>query len=263
MRQVESPLKALFLLAFREELANWVQLLSQSALMFSFLVVFNWLCISASASGASLPGSPQEMLWYLVIGEVIVFSSQGVHSEIESDIRQGRMTAALLRPIHYLKLIYWKAAGSFCARVLTFSLTGCVTGLLLTGGLPGNIELFFLALLITPLACGVLTLFFVAVGLSAVWVHESRPVFWVVQKSLFVLGGLFLPIVMYPDWFQQIAALLPFKPILNGTAQAALGASFGALMFNLLLLALWGGVGLAFVLWLHSRFVRKVMQGDL
>jgi hypothetical protein len=40
----------------------------------------------------------------------------------------------------------------------------------------------------------------IAIGLLDVWGQYARPVYWIWQKSLFVLGGLMLPLSLYPSW---------------------------------------------------------------
>jgi ABC-type uncharacterized transport system permease subunit len=49
-----------------------------------------------------------------------------------------------------------------------------------------------------------------AIGLLDVWGQYARPVYWIWQKSLFVLGGLMLPLSLYPSWMQKLAAVTPF-----------------------------------------------------
>jgi len=43
-------------------------------------------------------------------------------------------------------------------------------------------------------------------------------VFWIAQKLLFVLGGLMLPLTLYPDWMQRLAHFTPFPAMLGGPA---------------------------------------------
>ena len=45
------------------------------------------------------------------------------------------------------------------------------------------------------------------------------PVFWIYQKLLFTVGGLFLPMEMLPDWLRKIAVWLPFRYVTNVPAR--------------------------------------------
>jgi ABC-2 type transport system permease protein len=77
-------------------------------------------------------------------------------------------------------------------------------------------------------------------------------VWWVFQKSLFVFGGLMMPLALYPDVIQRIAAATPFPAALAGPASLVLEGSAADPARLALALALWGaatGVGL----WLLFR----------
>jgi len=49
-----------------------------------------------------------------------------------------------------------------------------------------------------------------SVGLLAFWFEEVMPFWWILQKLVFVIGGMFIPIDFYPQWLQGIAKLTPF-----------------------------------------------------
>jgi ABC-2 type transport system permease protein len=75
------------------------------------------------------------------------------------------------------------------------------------------------------------------------------------QKLMFVLGGLMLPLQMYPDVVQRAAALTPFPSVLGGPASFVLdgaGVDAAALAWSL---AMWGGVTALGVWWVFRRAV--------
>ena len=54
------------------------------------------------------------------------------------------------------------------------------------------------------------TLMQVCIGLLAFWFEEVMPFWWIIQKLVFVIGGMFIPIDFYPEWLQRIARVTPF-----------------------------------------------------
>ncbi|MBN1411612.1 MAG: hypothetical protein JW969_12260, partial [Spirochaetales bacterium] len=46
--------------------------------------------------------------------------------------------------------------------------------------------------------------------LLAFWMEEVTPFYWILQKLIFILGGMFFPIHFLPHWLQQTARYLPF-----------------------------------------------------
>jgi ABC-2 type transport system permease protein len=48
------------------------------------------------------------------------------------------------------------------------------------------------------------------VGLSAFWIEDAEPVYWIVDKSIMMLGGSYVPIALMPSYMQSIANFSPF-----------------------------------------------------
>lgn len=48
------------------------------------------------------------------------------------------------------------------------------------------------------------------IGLAAFLVEETNSFELIYQKAVFILGGMLLPLDMFPEWLQRIARLLPF-----------------------------------------------------
>jgi ABC-2 type transport system permease protein len=81
------------------------------------------------------------------------------------------------------------------------------------------------------------------------------PLFWVWQKLLFILGGLMMPLSIYPDWIQRVAHMTPFPSMLAGPAGFMLedrSVNAATLTWQL---GVWG---LAIVVTAHLVFRRAV-----
>ncbi|MEY4575636.1 MAG: hypothetical protein RL701_339, partial [Pseudomonadota bacterium] len=93
------------------------------------------------------------------------------------------------------------------------------------------------------LCAGVLiTALYVVIGVTAFWVADVTPLYWIWQKALFILGGLMLPLELYPTWVQRLGMLTPFPLLLSGPASFVLHPQAHATHAVLLLagrLALW------------------------
>jgi ABC-2 type transport system permease protein len=60
------------------------------------------------------------------------------------------------------------------------------------------------------------------VGLSTFWVRRSLAAYLIMQKLIFLLGGLFAPVTLYPAWLARIAEFSPFAASLYWPAVIAL-----------------------------------------
>jgi len=91
----------------------------------------------------------------------------------------------------------------------------------------------------------------ILVGLSAFWVEDTVPFQWIMSKFQITIGGLILPLELFPDWLATISRALPFAAIMYAPARAFVGASWDVVAPLLLiqgvwLLMCWLGVWLTF-----------------
>ena len=85
---------------------------------------------------------------------------------------------------------------------------------------------------------------------------DCMPVYWIWQKSAFILGGLFLPIEVYPAWLQKIAFWSPFSAMMHGPGRMAFGWQPEEAGLIALKLIAWLGIGSALVIWTQRRGLR-------
>ena len=88
-------------------------------------------------------------------------------------------------------------------------------------------------------------MFHAAIGLAAFWLQDCSPVYWIWQKFAFILGGLMLPLEIYPEWLRTIALWSPFSALMYGPGRMAFGwdPTYAAVVvMKLLLWALLAGL---------------------
>lgn len=206
-----------------------------------------------------------DLIWYLAVTEWIALSLPPLVTDIESDIRTGNISYLLPRPISYLWLRCSEAWGTLLARMLVLGVFGFGLSYLLTGmsdgspmGLPGGGPLALICGALTAVVAATLNLIFCAIiGLSAFFIEDTSPVYWVWQKSSFVFGGLLFPLDMYPSSLRTIANATPFPSLLYAPGRIAIGAEPTFIWRSLLVLAAWTVFG---VLGAHFAF-RRALRG--
>ena len=105
---------------------------------------------------------------------------------------------------------------------------GIALGWALTGVPPGGASLLMLA----PSYVAAVTLIhcsYLMCGVACLWVGEGRPVFFLYQKLIFLLGGLLWPLAFYPGWLQTVAWFTPFPAMIAVPGGFALELTFGQL----------------------------------
>jgi ABC-2 type transport system permease protein len=82
-------------------------------------------------------------------------------------------------------------------------------------------------------------LLYTLVGLTAFWLRRVLPALLIMQKLIFILGGLFAPIGLYPGWLHSLAAASPFAAHLGFAGQAVLAPSLAGFGRALAAQAIW------------------------
>jgi len=245
-------------MAAQRELASRATLVARLALYGVLLLIFSKLWAAVAERRVSLPASSRDMLWYLAVTEWIVLSGPFIHLQIEKDIQRGEIATLLPRPMSYLGFRLAESAGELLLRASLMAAGGFVFAWLMAGGPPEDPRGLLVALPLGLLAGFVVLVMHAAIGLTAVWLTDAAPVYWVWQKSAFILGGLMLPLEVYPRWLRGVALLTPFPALLNGPGRMAFGWQPGLALQVVLQLLLWSIASTAFLVWLYGRARRSL-----
>jgi ABC-2 type transport system permease protein len=201
------------------------------------LGVFSSLWSAVAEAGMPLAANPKTLVWYLAVTEWILLSAPPLHIEIQEEIRRGDIVYRLGRPASYLTAEFARGLGLLALRLPVLGLTAFGCAFAFTDWTP-PLSTFATVVPFGIFAAALLTALHLGIGLLAFWLQDISPVFWVWQKLMFVLGGLMLPLTLYPTLLQTVAALTPFPALLAWPASFMLGTGGmtpGALGRNLLI----------------------------
>jgi len=162
---------------------------------------------------------PRELVWYLMASEAIMLGRARFEQETDEEVKTGAISYCLNKPYHYIlfKLAsYW---GETALKMMLNIVIGSAVALAAVGPIAVHP-----AHLCAVLVCAALALtlnFFIGMALSllAFWVEDTAPFFWIYSKVLFVLGGLFAPMEVYPDALARAARATPFNYVLYAPAR--------------------------------------------
>jgi len=220
------------------------------------LGVFSSLWRAVAEAGMPLAASPKALVWYLAITEWILLSVPPVFLEIQEAIRRGDVAYRLGRPASYLMSEFAIGLGLLTLRLPLMGITAFVCAFAFTGWIP-PLQVFARVVPFGVLAAALLTALYLGIGLLAFWLQDISPVYWVWQKAMFVLGGLMLPLTLYPGVVQTLAKMTPFPTMLAWPASFVLGpGAVRPVALSLNLLA-WSGVT---ALGLYGMFRRAVAE---
>jgi ABC-2 type transport system permease protein len=252
-------------LSFRQRLEERAALYGRVIFYFIILLTYSrlWQAVFGDSGGAgsSVPiqggQNAASYVWYLAVTEWIVLSQPTIWQDIEADVRSGDVAYQLSRPISYAGVRLAEACGDLGLRMLVLGASGLVFARLLSGEWPSTQGLE-LAVPVAVLASVVLLLAHLAIGLSAFWIDDCTSVYLVWQKLMFVLGGLMLPLAIYPDWFRTFASYTPFAAILFGPGRLVMEPDVWLALRLTLELPGWGALAALVVVGLERRGRRNI-----
>jgi ABC-2 type transport system permease protein len=256
---------AVALLSFRQRLEERGALYGRMMFYFIILLTYSrlWQAVLGSPDAMSSSAthgsgqSPASYVWYLTVTEWIVLSQPMIWQDIESDVHSGDLAYQLSRPISYAGARLAEACGDLALRMIVLGACGLTFARLLSGEWP-NAEGLMLAALVAPLASLVLLLAHLAIGLSAFWIHDCNSIYLIWQKLMFVLGGLMLPLAIYPDWFRALASYTPFAALLFGPGSLVMAPDPSLALRLLGQLLGWGVLAALVVVGLERKGRRNI-----
>lgn len=199
----------------------WDQLLGRFFLVIAmFVFVQLWKVTYSSAAQDAFAGySLPEIVWYLVATEAIVLSLPRIHTTLEAEVKDGDLAMRLNKPYSYLLFHFASYIGDGLVQLLTALMAGGLTAYLLVGGFPFRWE-SVPVLLLLYLSTALLHFFFSAsIGLGAFWLEDIQGVHLLLDRVKWMLGGMLLPLEIYPAAVRRVAEALPFRYMLAGPAR--------------------------------------------
>lgn len=149
------------------------------------------------------------MMWYLMMAETIELGRPRTNRIISEQVKNGEVAYILNKPYHFLMYHFSFGLGDSLLRVGMNIVVGLLVAWLLAGPPPSLLG--WGMALATLVGAWILHFCMMAlIGLAAFLVEETNSFELIYQKFVFVLGGMLLPLDMFPEWLQGVARALPF-----------------------------------------------------
>lgn len=159
--------------------------------------------------GVSYPSIAWSIFFYFMFS---LLRLREISQMIMMDVRSGNIETLLSKPVSYLSYRAWWQIGTGLYSFFAISIIGGALLFLLIG-IPDAMRfpMFLPTLFFVFLGSALLSLaLYFIVGLLAFWIDDIQPVFWMVDKSVMILGGSYLPVALFPPMMYQLALWSPF-----------------------------------------------------
>lgn len=205
------------------------------------LIVFLLYAYVFKLSGGSINGVDYATtLWSMFIYFCIMtFNIRKIDQLIMRDVKSGNVEIFLNKPVNYVVLTFYKVLGQGIWSFILVSVIGSI-GMILFVGVPQlNLSLVIPTFIITFILGILLALIMYSIiGLSAFFIQDARPIHWIVDKVVMVLGGSYLPIALFPPFMKILAFISPFGAI-NFTSSVVYSTWESEFMIRILLQIIW------------------------
>lgn len=189
---------------------DMINMLSRCFIVF-LLYAYVFKLKGGSINGIDYKTTMWSMFIYFCI---MILSIRRIDDIIMRDIKSGNVEVFMNKPISYLSLCFYKVIGQGLYSFLIISIVGSII-MALSIGVPNlNLYVFIPSFIITLLLGQILGLMIYSIiGLMAFFIQDIRPIHWIVDKFIMILGGSYLPISMFPNFMKLMAYLSPFGAI--------------------------------------------------
>ena len=211
--------------------------------VFTLLVLFFfWKAVFAGQTVIKGYTLPQMVTYYFLVRVTYNRVSAFIATHTARDIKTGDIVKILLQPVNYLYYIttYHYLMGFF------WTIGNLVVILLFSPFLHGMLILpssFFSALLFLLAFClnGLLSsLLNTLVGFVAFWITEITHLKTILTALISILSGGLIPLYFYPEKFQRVLMILPFKYLVQFPSDIYFGKfTFQSLCFDFSMLIVW------------------------
>lgn len=194
-------------------------------IMFIYLML--WKSIY-SQKGPIIGGlTLNQMIWYLVVTELVTLSRTDIHLQINEDVKSGNIAYLLNKPYNYVLYCFSYFIGEIGIKLLTNGIIGLAIGFIYAGGLKGfNLLHLPFVLLSLIVGCSINFFIYITLALTSFWFEDNTAFFWIYSKLIFTLGGMLIPIELFPKWLQGLSHYLPFAYVTYAPAKLAVDFSF-------------------------------------
>src|SRR5688572_11114278 len=214
--------------AARSELAYSAANVSRIIFMTTVLYVFMrlWSVVYEGAGTDRLAGLTRtQMLWYLVATESILIAMPRLWYEIDQDVRTGALAVQLVRPLSYAATHFGRSMGERLVRFAMTLVMGSIVATFFAGPIEFSAPGVLMFLLVVPMAFIIDFFGALLVGLCAFWLESTQGIALIYSRLMMLLGGLMVPLEIYPDAVQPFLKVLPFAAILHAPGRMLVSPS--------------------------------------
>lgn len=233
-------------------LTYYSNLISSAAFITLILFIFYnlWKAVYTVTAAVSISGfTLVTLLWYLVLSESSVSGSTArkMTLKIAEDVKSGDIAYYLNKPYNLIGYYFSSTFGnSVIKTVMIFAFAGTLVYFLVGPLSIGLLDIPFVIILLVFAIILRLSIDFL-IAVTAFWVEDVSAFGWIVDKFIFIFGGMLIPLNFFPEILQKISLIAPFAYISYAPAYMFVNFNLtffkSALIMQIIWIAVFIGAG--------------------
>jgi len=182
-----------------------------------------WRFAAGAHDGTVVGYTAVALTWYIATSESVTLALNArMIEDLGTDIASGAVAVELLRPASTLWIRVAAQLGRAVPRIVVIAPVGALI-CLATAGAPPHLGALALAGVGIALALVANVVAQHAFAASAFWIRSAGTAWYLYQKLVYVLGGMLIPLEVFPGWLQAVTRFLPFRAMAYAPARLAAG----------------------------------------
>jgi len=177
------------------------------------VLILMWTAIYAGGSGMIRGFALNEMITYVLIGTLFSVAIRNfLPSFVSRDINEGRLSMFLVKPISYIKYIFFNELGRAALAVITSVVVQVLVILFFLDKFVFNTEPLYLSLIFAMVFLSFIIELLIGflVGTIAFWTDEVEGMQSTIERIKKFFAGGYFPLSLLPATLASLSMYLPF-----------------------------------------------------
>lgn len=182
----------------------------------------------------------QMITYYILVVSISPIALWGINQIMAYSIRNGQINKELLNPISYFKYYFGINLGEIGFGLVVGVATFIICGIFWTISFPTSIGNFILFIVVILLGIPITFFLQMIVGITGFYTNSIWGMQILRKAIISIFAGMIAPITLFPNWFQKLANILPFKELIYTPINIWLGQmSINEIFFVIIKQVIW------------------------
>lgn len=203
--------------------------------------IFVWQAIYNQTGDAGGFTIAQMITYYILVATLRPLALFGVNEDMAYSIRNGKINKELLNPISYFQYYFGIDLGELAFATVIGIGAFIVCSIFWSVSLPVSISNFILFIIVILLGIPITFFLQMIVGTAGFYTSSIWGMQILRRSIISIFSGTIAPITLFPEWFQKLADILPFKELMYTPINIWLGqVPINDIYFIIIKQIIWG-----------------------